>query len=61
MEKESNYSIDFGALENCLDTMFFSDDKSREIITKAGFTKSQISIINTLIISALKSYDLQTK
>lgn len=61
MEQEINYSIDFNALENCLDTMFFSDDKSHEIITKAGFTKSQISIINTLIIAALKSYDLQKK
>lgn len=61
MKQEINYSIDFDDLEDCLNTMFFSDDKAREIITKAGFTKSQISIINTLIIGALQYYDLHKK
>ena len=54
-----SFSVDFDNIESFLDNHFFDDEKSKEIIEKAGFSESQIKIINTLILTALKSYDLQ--
>lgn len=56
---EKPFSVDFDDIGNFLDNHFFSDPKSKEIIEKSGFSESQIKIINTLILSALKAYDLQ--
>lgn len=53
------FSVDFDDIENFLDSHFFSDPKSKELIEKAGFSESQIKIINTLVLTALKAYDLQ--
>lgn len=56
---EKPFTVDFDELGNFLDSHFFDDMKSKEIIEKAGFSESQIKIINTLILTALKAYDLQ--
>lgn len=56
---EKPFSIDFDKLENYLDNMAFSNERSKEIISKAGFTDSQVKIINSIVLSALKAYDLQ--
>lgn len=56
---EKTFTVDFDDLGNFLDSHFFSDLKSKEIIEKSGFSESQIKIINTLILTALKAYDLQ--
>lgn len=53
------FSVDFGKLQEYLNDVFLNDDKSKEIIENAGFTESQVEIINTIILSALKAYDLQ--
>lgn len=49
----------FDELQDFLDNLFFKDEHSKEIIAKSGFTQSQISIINTLIINAIRAYDLK--
>ena len=56
---EKPFSVDFDDIGNFLDCHFSNDPKSKEIIEKAGFSESQIKIINTLILTALKAYDLQ--
>lgn len=56
---KKTFTVDFDDLENFLDNHFFNDPKSKGIIEKAGFSESQIKIINTLILTALKAYDLQ--
>lgn len=56
---EKPFTVNFDDIGNFLDSQFFSDPKSKEIIEKAGFSESQIKIINTLILTALKAYDLQ--
>ena len=53
------FSVNFDDIEDFVDNHFFNDPKSMEIITNAGFSESQIKIINTLILTALKAYDLQ--
>ena len=52
------FSVDFDSLENHLDTVYFNNEKAMEIINDAGFTDGQVKLINILIVSALKSYDL---
>lgn len=59
MDIQGPYSVNFGEIQDFLDSVFFKDQKAKEIIEKSGFTKEQIKIINTLIVSALKAYDLQ--
>ncbi len=56
---EKHFTVDFDDIGNFLDSHFFSDPKSREIIEKSGFSECQLKIINTLILNALKAYDLQ--
>lgn len=56
---EKPFSVDFDDIANFIDNHFFDDPKSKEIIEKAGFSESQIKVINTLILSALKAYDLK--
>ncbi len=56
---KNTFTVDIDDIESFIDNHFFSDLKSKEIIEKAGFSESQIKIINTLIITALKAYDLQ--
>lgn len=56
---EKSFTVDFDDIESLLDSHFFNEPKSKEIIEKAGFSESQIKIINTLILTALKAYDLQ--
>lgn len=56
---EKPFTVNFDDIGNFLDSHFFSDPNSTEIIEKAGFSESQIKIINTLILTALKAYDLQ--
>ena len=56
---EKPFTVDFDDIENFLDSHFFSDPTSKEIIEEAGFNESQIKIINTLILTALKAYDLK--
>lgn len=56
---EKPFTVDFDDIGDLLDSHFFNDQKSKEIIQKAGFSESQIKIINTLILTALKAYDLQ--
>lgn len=53
------FSVDFDETLDYLNVTFLNDEKSKEIIKSAGFTESQVKIINTIIISALKAYDLQ--
>lgn len=47
----------FDEIHNFLDNLFFNDEHSKEIIEKSGFTKEQISIINILIVNAIRAYD----
>lgn len=56
---KNNFTVNFDEIGDFLDNYFFDDSDSKEIIKKAGFNKSQIEIINTLILMALKAYDLQ--
>lgn len=56
---ERSFTVNFDDIENFLDSHFFNDLKSKEIIEKSGFSESQIKIINTLIPTALRAYDLQ--
>jgi hypothetical protein len=53
------FSVNFDDIKDFVGNHFFNDPKSREIITNAGLSESQIKIINTLILTALKAYDLQ--
>jgi len=55
----NTYTINFDDIESFIDNHFFNDSKSKEIIKKAGFTETQIKVINTLILAALKAYDLK--
>lgn len=55
----NTYTVNFDDIESFIDNHFFNDSKSKEIIEKAGFTESQIRVINTLILTALKAYDLK--
>ena len=55
----NTYTINFDDIESFIDNHFFNDSKSKEIIKKAGFTEAQIKVINTLILTALKAYDLK--
>ena len=55
----NTYTINFDDIESFIDNHFFNDSKSKEIIKKAGFTEAQIKVINTLILAALKAYDLK--
>ena len=55
----NTYTINFDDIESFIDNHFFNDSKSKEIIKKAGFTEAQIKVINTLILTVLKSYDLK--
>lgn len=59
MPQNNYFSVNFDDIQSFLDNHFFDDSKSKDLIEKAGFTKSQVKIINTLIVSALKAYDLQ--
>jgi len=45
----NTYTINFDDIESFIDNHFFNDSKSKEIIKKAGFTETQIKVINTLI------------
>lgn len=56
---KNNFTVNFDDIGDFLDNHFFEDSKSKELIEKAGFNESQIKIINTLILTALKAYDLQ--
>ncbi len=56
---EKPFTVDFDDLGNFLDSHFSNDQKSKELIKNAGFSEAQINIINTLILTALKAYDLQ--
>lgn len=56
---EKPFTVDFDDIGDFLDSHFFGDPKSKEIIEKSGFNESQIKIINTLILATLKAYDLQ--
>lgn len=56
---EKPFTVDFDDLGDFLDNHFSNNQKSKEIIEKAGFSDAQIKIINTLILTALKAYDLQ--
>lgn len=56
---EKSFTVDFDDIENFLDSHFFDDTKSKEIIENAGSSEAQVKIINTLILTALKAYDLQ--
>ncbi len=53
------FSIDFSDIEDYLDNLFINDDRAKDIIDKCGFSKEQLNIINTIVISALKAYDLK--
>lgn len=53
------FTVNFDEIQKFMDNLFFDDIKSKEIIEKSGLTESQIKIINTLILTALKAYDLQ--
>ena len=53
------FSVNFDDTEDFLSNLFENDEKAKSILNKSGFTKSQIEIINLLIITALKAYDLQ--
>ena len=55
----NTYTVNFDDIESFIDNYFFNDSKSKEIIKKAGFTEAQIKVINTLILAALKAYDLK--
>ncbi len=55
----NTYTVNFDDIESFIDNYFFNDSKSKEIIKKAGFTEAQIKVINTLILTVLKSYDLK--
>ena len=55
----NTYTVNFDDIESFINNHFFNDSKSKEIIEKAGFTESQIKVINTLILTALKAYDLK--
>lgn len=55
----NTYTINFDDIESFIDNHFFNDSKSKEIIKKAGFAETQIKVINTLILAALKAYDLK--
>ena len=55
----NTYTVNFDDIESFINNYFFNDSKLKEIIEKAGFTKAQIKVINTLILTALKSYDLK--
>ena len=59
MSEPKLFSVNFDEITDCLDSIFFNDEKDKSIIQKAGFTEAQVKIINTLIISALKAYDLE--
>lgn len=59
MSEQKPFGVNFDEITDYLDNVFFNDEKSKSIIQKAGFTESQVKIINTLIISALKAYDLE--
>ncbi len=48
---------DFDEIQDFLDNVFFKDKKATEIIEKVNLSKEQISIINTLIINAIRAYD----
>lgn len=48
---------DFDEIQDFLDNVFFKDEKAIEIIEKVNLSKEQISIINTLIINAIRAYD----
>lgn len=61
MCEQKPFSVNFDDMEKFLDDLFAKDEKSKEIMKKANFTESQVKIINTLIISALKVYDLQKR
>ncbi len=56
---EKPFTVDFNDIEDFLDRHFFNDPKSKEIVEKAGFSESQIKVINTIVLTALKAYDLQ--
>lgn len=56
---KNTYTVNFDDIESFIDNHFFNDSKSKEIIEKAGFTESQIKVINTLILTTLKAYDLK--
>lgn len=56
---EKPFTVDFDDIGDFLDNHFSNNQKSKEIIEKAGFSEAQIKIINTLILTALKAYDLQ--
>lgn len=56
---KTTFTVNFNNIEDFMDNHFFNDPKSKEIIEKAGFTESQIKVINTLVLTALKAYDLQ--
>lgn len=55
----NTYTVNFDDIESFIDNYFFNDSKSKEIIEKSVFTEAQIKVINTLILTALKSYDLK--
>lgn len=59
MSEQKPYSVNFDEITDYLDNVFLTDTKAQSIIQKAGFTDSQVKIINTLIIAALKAYDLE--
>lgn len=53
------FTVNFDEIQNFMDNHFFDDAQSKIIIEKSGFTETQIKVINTLILTALKAYDLQ--
>ena len=59
MDNNKPYSVNFDDIEEFLDNLFETDEKSKAIFEKCGISRSQLQIINTLIINALKAYDLQ--
>lgn len=48
---------DFDDIQVFLDNLFFKDEKASEILKKANLSKEQISIINILIVNAIRAYD----
>lgn len=50
---------DFNEIQDYLDNVFFKDEHSKEILEKSDLDKTKISIINTLIVNAIRAYDLK--
>lgn len=53
--------VDFDKILDYLDNVFLEDEKAKDILDKAGITESQIKIMNTLIINAIRAYDIESR